>query len=174
MSENAVVSKKSICHPDRPHKAKGLCGSCYNIKNFRHNAENNPKLSEKKRASSKEAYRKNKQKDPHYSKKLNLKLALRRAGIPLDKRRSLFDEIYNQSDRVCEICGQKETNARRDRLCIDHDHFTGQYRGLLCNRCNRAIGFFKDDIEILKAALLYLEKAAGTRGLQKWQKEKNK
>ena len=170
MGSNKTVM--SQCHPERLHKAKGLCGSCYNMNNFSQNAKNNPELLLKKKEMSKKVYKRNIQKDPHYSKKVNLKLALRRAGIPIDKRRDIFNELYNQSDRVCEICGQKETSARKDRLCIDHDHSTKEYRGLLCNCCNRAIGFFRDNIETMKAAIQYLEKAAGTRGLEKWQKEK--
>ena len=45
----------------------------------------------------------------------------------------------------------------RDR-CIDHCHKTGKIRGLLCDTCNRALGLFKDDIQMLKNSVAYLEK----------------
>jgi hypothetical protein len=41
--------------------------------------------------------------------------------------------------------------------CVDHNHETGQIRGVLCHQCNRGIGAFKDNIERMKRALNYLE-----------------
>lgn len=51
----------------------------------------------------------------------------------------------------CAICGQEE------ELKVDHDHATGRIRGLLCNLCNSALGFLKDDPDIVMQAKLYLE-----------------
>lgn len=42
--------------------------------------------------------------------------------------------------------------------CIDHDHKTGKIRGLLCGFCNKAIGLLKENINILRNAIHYLEK----------------
>lgn len=54
---------------------------------------------------------------------------------------------------VCEICGQKP----RDRsLALDHDHNTGLFCGWLCVPCNRALGGFREDKNLLQAALNYL------------------
>ena len=39
---------------------------------------------------------------------------------------------------------------------LDHNHITGDFRGFLCHRCNRSIGGFKDDVEILKRAIKWL------------------
>lgn len=41
-------------------------------------------------------------------------------------------------------------------LDVDHDHATGEVRGLLCNRCNQAIGLLQDDPLIVRSALVYL------------------
>lgn len=74
------------------------------------------------------------------------------------------DDWYNNKlkvqENVCAICGKKETmkNAYGLRnLCIDHNHFSGQIRGLLCSNCNRGIGSFKEDTQALKKAIEYLE-----------------
>lgn len=64
---------------------------------------------------------------------------------------------------VCAIC-QKSTDiidirtGLPRRLAIDHNHKTGEIRGLLCHDCNIAIGHFKDNAELLRCAARYLEK----------------
>lgn len=68
-----------------------------------------------------------------------------------------YDELFKAQKGVCAICQQFETNSRVNFLGIDHDHKTGEIRGLLCHNCNSALGFFKDDPKILKRAKKYLE-----------------
>lgn len=53
-------------------------------------------------------------------------------------------------DGKCDIC------SRESPLNIDHDHKTGEVRGLLCKRCNLGIGQFEDDPRILALAIEYL------------------
>ena len=43
-------------------------------------------------------------------------------------------------------------------LVVDHDHKTGEVRGLLCGPCNRALGFLKEDISNFNNAIQYLLK----------------
>lgn len=57
---------------------------------------------------------------------------------------------------LCAICGQICSHGKR--LSLDHDHETGQLRGLLCAPCNLALGGFKDNPKIIKNALEYLKK----------------
>jgi hypothetical protein len=65
---------------------------------------------------------------------------------------------------VCGICKKPETSrsgkpySDRRHLALDHDHKTGQFRGFLCTRCNRALGMFEDNIMKLKNAIKYLER----------------
>lgn len=83
----------------------------------------------------------------------------------LVKRYGINEEIYQQilkkQEGKCAICGSKKAtpidykNAPQ-RLAVDHCHKTGKVRGLLCFSCNRALGYLKDDITLLKKAIEYL------------------
>ena len=52
--------------------------------------------------------------------------------------------------KECVICGSEE------ELVVDHCHKTNVVRGMLCNHCNRGLGHFKDDPELLEFARMYL------------------
>jgi len=57
----------------------------------------------------------------------------------------------------CAICGTTKPGTR-GTWRVDHDHQTGQVRGLLCDRCNLGIGYMQDDPDILIAAARYVMK----------------
>ncbi len=79
-----------------------------------------------------------------------------------------YDKMLEKQNGVCAICKQEETyityRSRKSgrmtlsRLCIDHNHNTGQIRGLLCRRCNHGLGSFEDSVELFKNAIAYLRK----------------
>jgi len=61
-------------------------------------------------------------------------------------------KVKNQENK-CAIC-----LSEVKRLMVDHDHVTGKVRDLLCDSCNRGLGFFKEDIKILINATEYIKK----------------
>jgi hypothetical protein len=80
-------------------------------------------------------------------------------------RQAIEDDRRSHITRdACDICGARETLTRGGhvrRLNIDHDHQTGALRGVLCSRCNTALGMFGDDPAKLRAAAAYLENPPG-------------
>lgn len=65
-----------------------------------------------------------------------------------------YSAILQEQGGRCAIC-RREPEDRR--LAIDHDHDTKRIRGLLCFRCNRALGLLNDDPAIFFAAATYLK-----------------
>ena len=72
-------------------------------------------------------------------------------GISLEQ----YDEMLAAQGGVCAICG---CTPRDDiSLHVDHDHTTGEIRGLTCFRCNNSLGDLNDDPRRLRRAIEYLE-----------------
>ena len=73
-------------------------------------------------------------------------------GISLDE----WEKQFAEQGEVCAICGI-DYPAGAKGWSTDHDHETGQFRGILCVRCNRGLGSFLDSPSALRAAADYLE-----------------
>lgn len=52
---------------------------------------------------------------------------------------------------VCETCGKSVT------LVLDHNHDTGEVRGMICSPCNMALGLIEDSVATLEAMIIYLK-----------------
>lgn len=72
--------------------------------------------------------------------------------------REQFDAMVEAQSGLCLIC---EKPPGVQGLHIDHNHESGQVRGLLCEVCNKGLGCFRDDPELLYAALRYLGQPVG-------------
>jgi len=79
----------------------------------------------------------------------------RRVGVTHDE----FLSMFAAQGGVCAICGNGNDNNRQ--LSVDHDHVTGVIRDLLCDRCNPMLGYARDNIAVLEAAIEYLKRYSG-------------
>lgn len=61
-----------------------------------------------------------------------------------------------ESNGVCDICKNECSHGKN--LSLDHDHNTGEFRGMLCASCNMALGGFMDSPQLLNSAIKYLKK----------------
>ena len=100
------------------------------------------------REIARKSYRKNKDRrrnDPHFKQQRRKHQIKSYYGLTWDE--------YLKLSQCCEICGSA------DRLHVDHDHSGDRrVRGRLCSKCNKGIGLFSDNTELLKRAIQYLER----------------
>jgi len=120
--------------------------------------KNREKINKTKRELYAENKEEIKEKQNVYRKTSRGKESQRKSHIKY--RYNLTVEEYNQlllkQNSVCALCLNPE-QISGTVLCVDHCHSTGKVRGLLCRMCNSALGKFKDDKDILKRAVEYLE-----------------
>lgn len=108
--------------------------------------------------------RTNRSKDPDYcwehsedGTRFLLRKKARRLGVNPDD----VEKYFNDHDGLCDICDNPQSDKRFETLCIDHDHETGELRGLLCSKCNMAVGLLDDNPDLLRTAADYLELIRG-------------
>lgn len=112
-------------------------------------AEQSRRLRQKDPEKHNEATRKWRANNPE---KIKANTIRKRYGITLEQ----WDELFQKQEGKCRICEIHRDNSAKD-LAVDHCHDTGKVRGLLCVRCNRAIGLLNDDPVLLRKAVKYLE-----------------
>ena len=69
-----------------------------------------------------------------------------------------YESMLQAQGGGCAICGQTPEQEGR-RLPIDHCHTTNKVRGILCTKCNQALGMMDDDTDRLAKAIQYLHKS---------------
>ena len=79
-------------------------------------------------------------------------MLMKHYGITLDD----YNRMCEEQNYCCAICGRSQQDFQR-ALAVDHDHTSGLVRGLLCPDCNRGLGGFLDNEDIVRKALQYLE-----------------
>jgi hypothetical protein len=77
---------------------------------------------------------------------------IKRYGIGLEE----YNELFDLQGGCCAICGIHQDKLTKS-LSVDHDHNTGKIRSLLCQKCNLILGNAGDNIEVLMAAIKYLQ-----------------
>jgi hypothetical protein len=81
-----------------------------------------------------------------------------RSAYRSETRRGLYRSMISDEDlkdiiatvTTCVICGHE------GNLVVDHCHKTNTIRGMLCNHCNKGLGHFRDDPDLLEFARIYL------------------
>ena len=120
-------------------KRKNTCKLCQAEYFKKYKEQNQEKLRSKWREASKKYY------TPTNARKKRLA----KYGItPIE-----YDAMYDLQGGRCAIC------TRNITLVVDHCHDSMKVRGLLCNGCNLAIGYFEDDVKRINSAIKYLNSA---------------
>ena len=111
---------------------------------------------EKRREASRKSTKKYLEKNPDYLKKYYQdnkerwqETALSQYGITVEQYKDMLEE----QSGVCAVCSN--TCSSKKSLAVDHNHETGRVRGLLCLRCNTALGLLKDDPATIENLLRY-------------------
>lgn len=110
--------------------------------------------------SAKEFYQKFKEKRILKQRKYNLdnpgyyynSVYIRKYGITEDDYNKMFDAQHGK----CFICHTHQSELKI-KLAVDHNHSTGKVRKLLCNNCNRTLGYVKENTTVLNNMIEYLK-----------------
>jgi len=86
-----------------------------------------------------------------------------RLGRTYGLSRAEHRQLLEGQNGVCAVCKLPSRRA----LCVDHCHATRQVRGLLCDKCNTALGLLGDDSERMRAAGAYVDRARGAQRQRK-------
>lgn len=131
----------------KKHGIYGHCIECHKARQATFAAKN-PEHVRKIRRRAVAKYRAN---NPEKARAITRKCRLLLIyGITLEE----YDVLLSSQNGVCAICKRSEPSKKR--LAIDHCHATGDVRGLLCQNCNRALGLFQDNADLLRIAIDYL------------------
>lgn len=65
-----------------------------------------------------------------------------------------FKSLWDKQDGVCAICSDTLIESK---CCVDHDHKSGNVRGILCVKCNSGIGMLQDSPMVLAQASTYVK-----------------
>ena len=131
----------------KPSGYHSICKSCHK-KNCIKLLESNPDIRKKRNLISK-LWREN---NPERSRYLITTATLKsKYGISLED----YNLLLAKQNGCCAVCGSLPT---QQRLHVDHNHVTGEIRGLLCQACNVSIGKMKESPELLRKLALYIER----------------
>ncbi len=135
----------ATCHPERQHKALGMCGECWR-RDYRKRYHATPhghamRVKHRKLYSARKYAR-----NPQLVNRT--KYLRENYGLSIQG----YEAMYTAQGGCCAIC-----LIKHPKLHIDHDHSTGRVRKLLCNGCNTGIAHFKEDTVRMAAAIAYVK-----------------
>lgn len=128
-----------------------VCGRSLPLSSFAKKRKGlQPKCRECSNRHNREWYAANREARRVHDRAYNLRKAY---GLTLEA----FDQLWSRAEGRCETCGG-QLRPGRNGHAVDHDHSTGEVRGLLCPSCNLAIGKMRDDPAIARRIASYLER----------------
>jgi hypothetical protein len=155
-------------HPSARFGLSPRCSNCLSVQNSAYYQANkdiwkireaemrakDPEGLKKKNRDAATRWRSN----PENTRQKRMKYIEKRYGITYDQ----YEAMEKAQNGLCKICRKpprrlNENGNRGENLHVDHDHKTGEVRGLLCYQCNSALGYFEDDPEVLTRASSYLK-----------------
>lgn len=125
-------------HPAAADGHLGLCKTCQKQRSKERH----------ERLRSDVAYKKNR------SRTARINTLKRKYGMSVED----YNRLLHQQGDACHICRSQHPGLEFSFFPVDHDHVTGEVRGLLCNDCNLGLQRFKDNPEFLMGAAAYLLK----------------
>ena len=93
--------------------------------------------------------------------KMTAEFRWKRRGVKCSNH--IYNQLFNKQYGCCAICGIHQNDINK-KLAVDHNHLTGKVRGLLCSKCNMAIGLLGVDVEgitPLKKSINYIKITSG-------------
>jgi hypothetical protein len=131
--------RPATCHPERRSHSRGLCNTCCASERRKTQCSEcgAPKLEGRSLCRD-------------HLNSTRAKARLKRYGISDEEYRQRWKEQGGK----CAICGA--ASSVMGELAVDHDHTTGDVRGLLCSNCNLAIGNLRDSPALCRRAAEYL------------------
>ena len=141
----------SGCGGDHTGKHPDQCKNCMAARSRKWRAAN----PEKARASVSKYQKSNRERLVKNRRRSHFKATY---GITIQQ----YDELLAGQGGVCAICGTDKPNGPGGKyFMVDHNHETGNVRGLLCGRCNFVLGHSKDRVDVLQKAIAYLNDRGG-------------
>jgi hypothetical protein len=128
------------CHKIKHNRICNKCHLAYFRQHYR-----KPEVRARWIEHSKEWHQRN----PDKAKVSSMRYRLKKLGLVLEDYQTMLEKCQNK----CEICGN-EFKEREPQ--VDHDHKTGNVRGLLCNNCNSLLGFLENNNAPIEKFVQYL------------------
>lgn len=125
-------------------RKSAMCKPCYLESRKEYNAEWRIDNKDYVKETNTTNYNSLQRRELHYKKEYNITL-------------EDYDTMYEAQGGKCKICGTEDPKTPKNgRFCVDHNHETGEVRGLLCSSCNRGIGLLQDNPDVILSAYKYL------------------
>lgn len=132
-------------HPETKDRLHTYCSPCDNARRRANKAKADPESRERRKQTTRSWYYENQERyrDTYLTRVYGISLAE-------------YNALLESQGGKCGLCRIDEPGGFGS-WHVDHDHDSGAVRGLLCQRCNIGLGYFKDDPDVLRAAADYIE-----------------